>query len=70
MSAAAALPVTVEVAPEEARRTTTLFEVLQVLEEITDDENELVATVLWMLESGSIRLSGNVPALPPVEELH
>ena len=70
MSAAAALPVKVEVASEEAPRETTLLEVFNVLQEITDDEDEVVATMLWMLESGSIRFSSNVPALPPVEELH
>ena len=65
---AAALPVTVDFAPEEAPRTTTLLEVVRVLGEITDDEREIVATVLWMLQSGRIRLCGNFRDTP-IEEL-
>jgi hypothetical protein len=37
----------------------TLLELVQVLAEITDDEREIVATVLHMLRSGSVRLIGN-----------
>ena len=66
---AAALPVTVDCAPEEAPRTTTLLEVVRVLSEITDDEREVVATVLWMLQSGSIKLGGNFRDTP-IEELY
>lgn len=65
---AVALPVTVDFAPDEAPRDTTLLEVVRVLGEITDDEREIVATVLWMLESGSIRLTGNFRDAP-IEDL-
>jgi len=37
----------------------TLLELVRVLSEITDDENEVVATVIHMLCSGSVRLIGN-----------
>jgi hypothetical protein len=37
----------------------TLLELVRVLSEITDDEHEIVATVLHMLSSGSVRLIGN-----------
>ena len=37
----------------------TLLELVQVLSEITDDEHEVVATVIHMLCSGSVRLIGN-----------
>ena len=59
MSAAQSLPVPVDFAPEAAPRETTLLEVVRVLEEITTDEREVVATVLWMLRSGRIKLCGN-----------
>jgi hypothetical protein len=42
-----------------APRATTLLELVQILNEISDDEREVVATVLWMLESGRVRLCGN-----------
>ena len=59
MSAAQAVPVTVDFAPEAAPRETTLLEVVRVLGEITTDEHEIVATVVWMLRSGRIKLCGN-----------
>ena len=37
----------------------TLLELVRVLSEITDDEHEVVATVIHMLCSGSVRLVGN-----------
>ena len=37
----------------------TLLQLVQVLSEITDDEHEVVATVIHMLCSGSVRLTGN-----------
>ena len=67
MSAAQAIPVTVDFAPE-APRETTLLEVVRVLGEITTDEREIVATVLWMLSSGRIRLCGNFRNCP-IEDL-
>lgn len=64
MSAATAVPVTVDLASGEAPRETTLLEVVRVLGEITNDEREIVATVLWMLRSGRIRLCGNFRDAP------
>jgi hypothetical protein len=40
-------------------RATTLLELVCVLGKITNDDQEVVATVLHMLESGSVRLTGN-----------
>ena len=40
-------------------RATTLLELVCVLGEITTDDQEVVATVLHMLESGRVRLTGN-----------
>jgi len=37
-------------------RAVTLFDLVAVVSEVTDDENEIVATVDWMLESGRVRL--------------
>lgn len=37
----------------------TLLELVRVLSEITNNENEVVATALHMICSGSVRLIGN-----------
>jgi hypothetical protein len=37
----------------------TLLDLIRVLYEITDDDREVVATVLHMLHNGSVRLCGN-----------
>jgi hypothetical protein len=43
----------------------TLLELVRVLTEITDDEREVVATVLHMLSTGSVRLIGNFKNAKP-----
>jgi len=43
---------------EEAQQLT-LLELVRAVGEVTDDEDEIVATVLHMLQSGSVRLCGN-----------
>ena len=46
-------------------RATTLLELVCVLGEIATDDEEVVATVLHLLESGRVRLTGNFrDALP------
>ena len=35
---------------------TTLAQLISVLSELTDDENEIVGTLLHMVEQGSVRL--------------
>jgi hypothetical protein len=40
----------------EAPPATTLAQLISVLSELTDDENEIVATMLHMVERGSVRL--------------
>lgn len=42
-----------------APQVTTLLELVRVLGEITDDDREVVATVLSLLGSGQVRLCGN-----------
>jgi hypothetical protein len=37
---------------------TTLLELVRTVGEITDDETEIVATVIHMLRSGTVRLTG------------
>jgi hypothetical protein len=41
------------------RRMTTLLELVRAISEVTDDESEVVATVLHMLACGHARLCGN-----------
>jgi len=38
---------------------TTLLELVRAISEVTDDEHEVVATVLHMLANGHARLCGN-----------
>jgi hypothetical protein len=38
---------------------TTLLELVRTIGEITDDETEIVATVLQMLRSGRVKLAGS-----------
>jgi hypothetical protein len=40
----------------EAPPETTLAQLISVLSELTDDENEIVGTLLHMVEQGSVRL--------------
>jgi hypothetical protein len=51
MSAIPRVAKSVESAPA-----TTLAQLISVLSELTDDENEIVATMLHMVEQGSVRL--------------
>ena len=47
---------------------TTLLELVRSISQVTDDEREVVATVLEMLRSGRVRLIGNFRDVP-VDEL-
>lgn len=40
-------------------RETTLLELVRAIGDVTDDEREVVATVMHMLDSGRVRLCGN-----------
>ncbi len=42
----------------------TLLELVAALSEVTDDENEVVATALYMLRTGRVVLRGNFRSLP------
>jgi hypothetical protein len=42
---------------------TTLLELIQAIAEETDDDREIVATVLHLLHSGRVRLAGNFRGL-------
>ena len=43
---------------------TTLLELVRTVGEITDDEAEIVATVIRMLRSGTVRLTGSFRGEP------
>jgi len=45
--------------------TTTLLDLVRAIGEVTDDEREIVATVLHLLHSGRVRLCGNFRSAPP-----
>ena len=47
-----------------ARVSTTLLDLVRVLSEITDDENEIVATAIHMLRTGSVRVTGSFRDTP------
>ena len=55
-------PATQSILPDaiaETPHVTTLLELVRVLGEITEDDREVVATVLSLLRSGQVRLCGN-----------
>ena len=45
-------------------RETTLLELVRTISEVTNDEREVVATVMRMLDSGRVRLCGNFRGVP------
>jgi hypothetical protein len=44
---------------ESSARDTTLLDLVRAIGSVTDDDREVVATVLHMLRSGRVRLCGN-----------
>ena len=50
------------------RRKTTLLELVSAISETTEDDQEVVSTVLHLLETGRVRLCGNFRGAP-VEKL-
>jgi len=56
---AAAPSATVEAASADEPLHVTLLELVQAISDVTRNDVEVVATVLYMLESGRVRLCGN-----------
>ena len=48
-------------------RVTTLLELVRTLGEVTDNDREVVATVVHLLRSGRVRLRGNFRGCAPDE---
>jgi hypothetical protein len=67
MNAARAIPAAPRTHTPEPQAIT-LLELVRTVAEITDDDKEIVATVLHMLGSGRFRLCGNLRGTP-IEEL-
>ncbi|MDH3519895.1 MAG: hypothetical protein OEM49_05500 [Myxococcales bacterium] len=59
----AAQPVRAGAAP--APRAVTLLQLVRAIGEITEDDREVVATVLHLLRSGRVQLRGNFCGSPP-----
>lgn len=57
-------PQAIRLAPSSETCVTTLLELVRALGEITDDDREVVATVLSLLASGQVRLCGNFRNAP------
>jgi len=57
----------VRVRPREGPRSVTLLELVQAVSASTDDDREVVATIVSMLTSGRVKLRGNFRN-EPVEE--
>ena len=53
-----------EIAGLTGMQATTLLDLVRVVGEVTDDDREIVATVLHMLRSGRVRLSGSFRGVP------
>ena len=46
----------IEPSPDDGPRPLTLLELVEAVGEVTRDEQEVVATVVWMLQSGRVKL--------------
>jgi hypothetical protein len=64
--ATAARPLAFRDLPEEGEdpRDLTLLELVRAVGEVTENEREIVATVLHLLRSGRVRLRGNFRGAP------
>ena len=49
----------IEANPEASSLPLTLLELVQAVSEVSDSENEVIATVVYMLRSGRVKLAGN-----------
>ncbi len=66
MSAAAHAPTSVDGGAQITEpHVTTLLELVRTLGEFTDDDREVVATVVHLLRSGRVRLNGNFRGCSP-----
>ncbi len=54
----------VEMNPTEQTRAVTLLELVEAVSEVSETEQEVLATVFHMLSSGRVRLSGNFRDTP------
>lgn len=54
----------VELGAEEAPAELTLLELIDAVSEVSETEQEVIATVSYMLKSGRVRLSGNFRDAP------
>lgn len=54
-------------ARDEAPPSVTLLELVKAVTEVSETEAEVIATVVYMLSSGSVRLSGNFRDTPPAQ---
>ncbi len=49
----------IEANPEDSSLPLTLLELVQAVNAVSDSENEVIATVIYMLRSGRVRLAGS-----------
>ncbi|MEE8165587.1 MAG: hypothetical protein V3T64_08460 [Myxococcota bacterium] len=49
----------IEANPKESTLALTLLELVQAVNAVSDSENEVIATVIYMLRSGRVRLAGS-----------
>ena len=54
----------IDLAPEESPQPFTLLELIDAVGEVSETEQELLATVSYMLKSGRVRLIGNFRDAP------
>ena len=54
----------IDTSPSKEPRSLTLLELINAVSEVSDSEQEVVATVSYMLNSGRIRLTGNFRDTP------
>lgn len=54
----------IEPSADSGPRPLTLIELVEAVSEVTDDEEEIIATVGWMIDSGRVKLLGEIPSPP------
>jgi hypothetical protein len=64
---AAVHEIPMEPSDDEAPPQVTLLELVEAVSEVSENETEVIATVVYMLSSGSVRLSGSFRNTPPAQ---
>jgi hypothetical protein len=57
----------IQPSPSDEPRELTLLELVEAVSEVTEDVQEVIATVMWMLQSGRVKLTGSFRDAPVLQ---